>query len=115
MYHLIPSNIREQKWQEFLQDQLQEHRIAHIREEIINIAIANGPEKNHFEKKLFKFNSQCARIVWLRLFNASIDFLNFSKFLYFVCFLLIYFLVGVLNIRFLSDTLHNWKSNTFDC
>lgn len=77
MYHLIPSNIREQKWQEFLQDQLQDHRIAHIREEIINEVIANGLEKNHFEKKLFEFNSQCARIVWLRLFNASIDFLNF--------------------------------------
>ncbi|XP_033305036.1 uncharacterized protein LOC117208183 isoform X2 [Bombus bifarius] len=69
MFHLFASDVQELKWHDFLQDQLTEHQIGYIREEIVSTAIANVLEKYYFKKKLFQFNSECARVVWLRLFN----------------------------------------------
>lgn len=87
MFHLFPSDVQELKWHDFLQDQLTEHQIGYIREEIVSTAIANVFEKYYFKKKLFQFNSECARVVWLRLFNASIlHFLTSLIFTYFLSF-----------------------------
>ncbi|CAK9810580.1 hypothetical protein ANTPLA_LOCUS6642 [Anthophora plagiata] len=69
MFHLIISNVQEPKWQEFVRNQLTEHYIAAIQEEMFNLTITSIYRKEHFEENLFKFSSLCTRTAWLRLFD----------------------------------------------
>lgn len=69
IFHSIPSDVRESKWRGFVQEQLEDHLIAHVRENIITTAIETVTEKQLYEKKLFQFTSECAREAWLRVLN----------------------------------------------
>lgn len=80
MFHLIISNVQEPKWQEFVRNQLTEHYLAAIQEEMFDLMIMSIYRKEHFKENLFKFSSLCTRTAWLRLFDASINFVAFVIF-----------------------------------
>ncbi|KAK9296874.1 hypothetical protein QLX08_009270 [Tetragonisca angustula] len=69
MLHPIPQDVQQPNWHEFVQDQLKEHRIARVREEIVDRAVAIAFERYCLRKKLFEFSGECCRVAWLRLFN----------------------------------------------
>lgn len=72
MLHSIPQDVQEPNWHDFVQDQLKEHEIARIREEIVDAAVATAFKRCCLKRKLFEFSGECCRVAWLRLFNASI-------------------------------------------
>ncbi|KAK1119384.1 hypothetical protein K0M31_013215 [Melipona bicolor] len=67
MLHPIPQDVQEPNWHDFVQDQLKEHRIARIRDEIVDTAVATAFERYCLKKKLFEFSGECCRVAWLRL------------------------------------------------
>lgn len=72
IFRHVPCGIPDSKWQELVWEQYIEHLIAFVREEIVNIT-ATMIDKRRMETKAFEFISQCLRVIWIRLFDASID------------------------------------------
>lgn len=69
------SDIPDSQWQDLVWEQSLQHLIASILDEIVNVT-ADLIEEHEAERKAFEFTSDCLRIVWLQLFDASINLGN---------------------------------------